>query len=135
MLTTLFVALTVALTGQTNGKAPATLPDTPQGKQIAAYIKAFNAGEKEFVAVHDVVMAPEMAAKVPVARRSEMFKRMSGDFGKLKVEKIVSASAQKVAFSMTMPDGATATFSFAFEEKAPFRIVSLDLDVRGGSLL
>jgi len=133
MWTTLCVALTLAVGGQAPSKTPAALPDTPQGKQVAAYIKAFNAGEKEFVAIHDVVMTPAAAAKVPMARRSEMYQRMSGDFGKLTVEKVLSASPQKIVFAMTMPDGATATFTFGFEEKAPFRIASLGLDVRGGS--
>jgi hypothetical protein len=131
MMTMVIAIVAVALGGQTREKA-ATLPDTPQGQMVAAYVKAFNAGEKEFMAAHEKLFAPEVLEKMPAERRAEMYKRMSGDFGKLTVERVVSATPERIAFTTTLKDGAVATLSFSFEAKAPYRITGLNLDVRGG---
>ena len=71
--------------------APKTLPDTPQGKHVKAYIDAFNTGdEKKFLAVQEELMAAEALARRPAAERAKMFNRMRGDFGTLTVKRAAS---------------------------------------------
>lgn len=75
--------------------APKTLPDTPQGKHVKAYIDAFNSGdEKKFLAAQEELMSAETLARRPAADRAKMFGRMRGDFGKLTVKRAASTPEQ-----------------------------------------
>jgi hypothetical protein len=109
--------------------APKTLPATPQGKIVKAYIDAFNAGdEKKFLAVQEELMAPDVLAKRPAAERAKMFNRMKGDFGTLTVKRAVAAP-DKIRAVMENKDGDEAIFSFEFESKAPYRIKGIAVDI------
>ena len=102
--------------------APKTLPDTPQGKHVKAYIDAFNSGdEKTFLAVQEELMSAETLARRPAADRAKMFGRMKGDFGKLIVKRAASTAAQ-IRAVIGDKDGNDAIFSFDFETKAPYKI-------------
>jgi hypothetical protein len=58
---------------------------------------------------------------------------MQGDFGKLTVEKLVKATDRQIVIQSTTKAGDEATFTFDFEEAAPFKISGIGVDVRGGS--
>jgi hypothetical protein len=126
MLPTLAIASLLFL--QTAPKAPA-LPDTPQGRHVEAWIKAFNSGdEKVFLAANDTLMTPELLAKRPTAERAQLFQRMTGDFGTLTIARLDTTTPQ-IVFLSQLKDGAEGTFTFDFEEKAPFRISRLAIVV------
>ena len=109
--------------------APKTLPDTPQGKHVKAYIEAFNTGdEKKFLAVQEELMAPETLARRPAAERAKMFNRMRGDFGTLTVKRAAS-TPEKIRVVMPNKDGDEAIFSFEFETKAPYKIKGIAVDI------
>ena len=128
MLSTLLIVGLLGL--QTITAKPAVLPDTPQGQHVDAYIKAFNSGnEKTFLAANDKVMAPEFLAKRPASDRSALFKRMRGDFDTLQIVRVVKATPQQIAFVAMLKDGAEGTFTFDFEDKTPFRISRLAIEV------
>ena len=127
----MFSVVGLALLIATQSTAIATvLPDTPQGRQLSAFIQAFNAGEAAFVAMYEVATIPAMAAQMPPVRRIELHKQLVRDVSKLKIEKLLSVSTKSVSFSMRLPEkGATATFTFTFEETTPYRISSVDMVV------
>lgn len=109
--------------------APKTLPDTPQGKHVKAYIEAFNTGdEKKFLAVQEQLMAADALARRPAAERAKMFNRMRGDFGTLTVKRAASAPEQ-IRVVMANKDGDDAIFSFEFETKAPYKIKGIAVDI------
>jgi hypothetical protein len=109
--------------------APKTLPDTPQGKHVKAFIDAFNTGdEKKFLAVQEELMAPEALARRPPAERAKMFNRMKGDFGTLTVKRAASAPNQ-IRAVMANKDGDDAIFSFEFDAKAPYKIKGIAVDI------
>jgi hypothetical protein len=109
--------------------APKTLPDTPQGKHVKAYIEAFNTGdEKKFLAVQEELMAPEALARRPAAERAKMFNRMRGDFGTLTVKRAAS-TPEKIRVVMPNKDGDDAIFSFEFDAKAPYKIKGIAVDI------
>ena len=109
--------------------APKTLPATPQGKIVKAYVDAFNAGdEKKFLAAQEELMAPEALAKRSAADRAKMFNRMKGDFDTLTVKRAVSAP-DKIRVVMENKDGDEAIFSFDFESKAPYKIKGIGVDI------
>jgi hypothetical protein len=109
--------------------APKTLPDTPQGKHVKAFIDAFNTGdEKKFLAVQEELMAPEALARRPPAERAKMFNRMKRDFGTLTVKRAASAPNQ-IRAVMANKDGDDAIFSFEFDAKAPYKIKGIAVDI------
>ena len=109
--------------------APKTLPDTPQGKHVKAYIDAFNSGdEKKFLAVQEELMAPETLAKRPPAERAKMFSRMRGDFGTLTVKRAAS-TPERIRVVMPNKEGDDAIFSFEFDTKAPYKIKGIMVDI------
>ena len=86
VLVSLFALQTAALTS-------VTLPDTPQGRQVDAYIKAFNTGdEKVFLAANEKTMTPELLAKRPAEERAKLFQRLRGDFATIKIARMVKAT-------------------------------------------
>ena len=130
MIATLFLGLTLIFAQA--GKA-VTLPDTPQGKHVAAYIKAFNTGdEKQFLAAHELHMAKSSLAKRTAADRVQLFKRMQGDFGTLKVQQVVKSTPQQIQILVPTTGGEEATMTFDFEKDAPFGIAGIGVDIKGG---
>ena len=109
--------------------APKTLPDTPQGKHVKAYIDAFNSGdEKKFLAAQEELMSSETLARRPATDRAKMFGRMKGDFGKLTVQRAAATPAQ-IRVVMADKEGNDAIFSFDFETKAPYKIKGIAVDI------
>jgi hypothetical protein len=129
----MFSAAVLALTLLMPQTPPAAqLPDTPQGRRVAAFVAAFNSGDEEtFVKFHDEHLVPSLLGKITPERRREMFKRMQGDFGKMVVERVVSASARQIAVRLATQGDAEATLTFDFEEAAPFKISSIGVDIGG----
>jgi hypothetical protein len=109
--------------------APKTLPDTPQGKQVKAYIDAFNSGdEQKFLSAQEALMSADTLARRPAADRAKMFGRMKGDFGKLIVKRAASTPEQ-IRVVIADKDGNDAIFSFDFEPKAPYKIKGIAVDI------
>jgi len=128
MFATLVLVSLLAL--QTATPKPVTLPDTPQGRQVDAYIKAFNTGdEKTFLAANETTMAPDLLAKRPAEERARLFQRLRGDFATIKIARMVKTTPAQIVFVALLKDGNEGTFTYEFEEKAPFRISRLAIDV------
>jgi hypothetical protein len=54
---------------------------------------------------------------------------MKGDFGTLTIARLDKTTAAQIVFLSKLKDGAEGTLTFDFEEKAPFRISRLAIDV------
>lgn len=130
MLATLFLGLTLVAA---QAAKPAALPDTPQGKHVEAFIKAFNTGdEKTFLQAEADHMTKGTLDRRPAADRGQMFKRMQGDFGTFQVRRVVKATSQQIQIVMPTTQGDEAVFTFDFEKEAPFKIAGIGVDVKGG---
>lgn len=111
----------------------ATLPDSPQGKRVAAYLQAFNSGdEKAYLAMQEAQMQPEILKRRSADERLQMFKRMRGDFGTLKVTKVLKASATEIQVAIPNKEGIEATFSFGFGTDTPFLISGVSVEIDRG---
>lgn len=109
--------------------APATLPDTPQGKHVKAYIDAFNSGdEKKFLAAQEQLMSAETLAKRPADQRAKMYARLRGDFPTMKIKR-AAASAAQIRAVMEDRDGNEAIFTFDFAATPPYKITGLGIDI------
>ncbi len=120
------------VSGQAKTDGPALL-DSPQGKHVQAWLTAFNSGdEKTFLKAQEELFAPATLAKRTPEERANMFRRLHGDFGTMKVEKVLSATPQEIRILVPTADGGEGTFTFTFDAKAPFRITGLGVEVQGG---
>jgi hypothetical protein len=143
MIATAFLLLTLTLAGQqpqvvveggpppapVPRNAPAKLPDTPQAKYVRAFIEAFNSGdEATFLKTQEAVMAAGTLASRPAEQRAKNYARMKGDFGTLKILRAV-ATAEQIRAVIPDKDGNEAIFSFDFDNKAPFKIKGLGVDI------
>jgi hypothetical protein len=109
--------------------APAALPDTPQAKRVQAYLDAFNSGdEAKFLRAQEDLMSADALAKRPADQRAKMYGRLRGDFGTLKIKR-VAATAEQIRAVIPDRDGNEAIFSFDFEEKAPYKIKGIGIDI------
>lgn len=134
MIAALLLTVTM-FTGQAAKAEAPMLPDTPQGKAVQTWVKAFNSGdEKTFLKAQEDLMSPTVLGKRSPEERAKLFQRMKGDFGTMKIEKVLKATAQQIKIQVPTQDGATGTFTFDFEEKAPFKIVGIGIDVQSGGL-
>lgn len=124
------LVLVSLLSLQATAPKPVTLPDTPQGRQVDAYLKAFNTGdEKTFLAANEKTMTPELLAKRPAEERAKLFQRLRGDFAAITIARLVTSTPAQIVFVALLTDGNEGTFTYDFEEKAPFRISRLAIDV------
>ena len=109
--------------------APATLPDTPQGRRVKAFVDAFNSGdEAKFLKAQEEMMTPETLAKRPAEQRAKMYARMRGDFPTMKVKRAV-AEPDQIRAVIEDRDGNEAIFTFDFEAKAPYKVKGLGIDI------
>jgi hypothetical protein len=134
MLGALFVSLAIAAGAQQPAQPIVALPDTPQGKHVAAYIAAFNSGDiKKYLAFYEEHMAASILAKRSVEDRTAMFTKMRATFSKLTPSKVVKASAQQILVLFPTADGdAQGTFTFDFEAAEPYKIAGLGVELDMG---
>jgi hypothetical protein len=132
MLATVCLGLTLFVTQA--GRVAVTLPDTPQGRHVDAFIKAFNTGdEKTFIQAEAEHMTKTILEKRPATERGQMFKRMQGDFGTFKLQKVVTSTADEIQVIFPTKEGDDAVFTFNFEKEAPFKIAGIGVDIKGGA--
>ena len=126
--------LSLAIAGVHQPAKAVTLPDTPQGKHIAAYVEAFNSGDiKKYLEFYQAHMADSILAKRSVEDRTAMFTKMRATFSRLTPSKIVKASAQQIQVQFPTADGeAQGTFTFDFESDAPYKIAGLGVELDMG---
>ena len=97
---------------------------------LGADLSAFNTGdEKIFLAANEKTMTPELLAKRPAEERAKLFQRLRGDFAAIKVARMIKSTPAQIVFVALLKDGNEGTFTYDFEEKAPFRISRLAIDV------
>ena len=114
-------------------QAPAALPGTPQGKRVATYIDAFNAGdENAFMAMQEAQIKPELLRKRSAEERSAIYKRMRGDFGTLKVTKVLKASGSEIEILVPNKEGIEATLRFSFDAAPPHQISGIAVEIDRG---
>ena len=102
-----------------------SLPSTPQGKQLDAFVTAFRTSEAAFVTFQADHMLP---TRTPEQHKT-MYARMRKEFGDFTILRVLSASAERIALAVKHPAGMNAVFTFAFEKSAPYRITEMNVEV------
>jgi len=99
------------------------LPDTPAGKQVAAYVSAFNADEnemREFIRTH---WTPDALKSVPLEPRIERYKQMRRDLGTLRLHRVLNSTETSISTVMRSEKNEWLEVRFGFDD-TPQRAVA-----------
>jgi len=118
------VLLLAALCGLLAAAPPATIPDTPAGRQFAHWLEVFNGGKRDEIQKYLEQNHPEEAASID---REMDFRRMTGGFDFEKVEE--SAPAKITGIVKERESGNYARFDMEIQPDPPHHIVNFGLDL------
>lgn len=106
------------------------LPDTPQGKIVAAYLAAFNTGKAErMLAFQNEHFAPALLQRRAEAERRQMYERVYGDLGALQLHRVIEANEFAIAFQARGQSGDAAEFRFEFTPQPPHKLAGIRLEL------
>jgi D-alanyl-D-alanine carboxypeptidase len=123
----LFFGSTLASAGEQ--PSPFAYPTTPTGRQVEAYVTAYNSGDdelmKRFFAQH---VAQSALAAVPLDVRIERYRQMHERTGKLLPRKLLKESPGLVRILVHTAGDENLQMNFEFEEKEPFGLLRIAVD-------
>ena len=132
----LAMCLIVAAAAGTAAGAQSTeirYPQTPPGKAVEAYFKAFNAGEEAMKAFFSNFSAKEALQKTPLDARLDRYRQMRGRLQSLKPQKLADARDNFVSVVAKTGAGELVRLDFEFEAAAPFGLLGIRIeDMSGG---
>jgi D-alanyl-D-alanine carboxypeptidase len=124
--TVLFMILTAAwISAGLARQAQIPLPQTPAGRHVEAYFKAFNAGEpamKDFFTGHT---AKEGLQKTPVAVRLIRYREMKTRLESLALRKVAEARGDFISVVAGTGAGLIVRLDFQFEPTEPFGLAGI----------
>ncbi len=97
----------------------ANLPDTPTGRRVAAYLKAFSTGDAD---VMRQFFTDNFTAGVPIEDRLARYKQISSDLGKLELRRVVQVTDDSITIIVQAAGGDALQFQFDFEAPPSSRI-------------
>jgi CubicO group peptidase (beta-lactamase class C family) len=103
------------------------LPQTPAGRHVEAYLKAFNAGEsamREFFTGHT---AKDALQKTPVETRLSRYVQMRERLGTLTLRKVLESRGDLVVIVARGSNGPIVQLDFQFEAAEPYGLISIRL--------
>jgi len=106
-------------------QAGVSLPQTPSGRRVEAYLKAFNAGEsamREFMAGQT---AKDSLQKVPVEVRLNRYRQMRDRLGTLDLRRVVESRDDFVSVMVHGSKGPLVNLEFQFEPAEPFGLIGI----------
>jgi CubicO group peptidase (beta-lactamase class C family) len=104
----------------------ANLPDTPQGRTVAAYVKAFNSGDekamREYFA-HNV--AASALQQRSIDARLEVYREMRGNMGTIDVRRVIAARDNEVVVLVQTKLSEWRELTFFLEPAAPHKLMGI----------
>ena len=105
-----------------------SLPETPAGRHVEAYVLAFNAGDaamREFFAGH---IAKGALQKTAVETRMERYKQMHDRLGSLELQKLAESRSDFVSVVARTENGPFVRLDFQFEPAEPFGLLGIRVE-------
>ncbi|HVF88562.1 MAG TPA: serine hydrolase domain-containing protein [Blastocatellia bacterium] len=125
--------LIVLLTVQAGAQSVAPkFPDSPAGRRIEAYFKAFNSGDenlfRDFLKNNISSKSLEIRS---IEDRIQVYHRMKEEFEALEPRKVQQTGAGSITILATARGGGWLSFMFEMEPAEPFKILSLGVEDTG----
>lgn len=116
--------LVVSVIAQTPDAA--TVPDTPQGRLVTAYVKAFNSGDEKAMSefITNNVAASALRQR-PLDQRLEVYREMRGNIGTLDVRRVVGAKDDEVVVLARTKEGEWRELTFLLEPTPPHKLMGI----------
>ena len=111
--------------------AAVQFPSTLAGRTAAAYIEAFNSGDREKVRAFETsYRAASALADRPVEQRLERYEQLRKDLGTLRVESVQDGGPHDVALTVqSSAKGDWVVMSFELEKVEPHRLIGIQLEI------
>jgi D-alanyl-D-alanine carboxypeptidase len=122
----LSVVLSIAIAAIAQTAKPVELPDTPPGRIVNAYVKAFNSGDEQ--AMRDFFannIAASSLAQRPIEARLEVYREMRGNMGAIEIRRVVAARDDEVVVLVRTKRGDWFEFGFQFDTAPPHKLMGL----------
>jgi CubicO group peptidase (beta-lactamase class C family) len=104
------------------------LPETPAGRSVAAYVKAFNGGEAAMKEFFEGRVAKEALLKTPVEARLDRYRQMRERMGTIDLRKVVESRGAFVSVVARTTNGPTVRMDFEFEPNEPFGLLGIRVE-------
>jgi D-alanyl-D-alanine carboxypeptidase len=105
------------------------LPDTPQGRLVSAYVKAFNSGDektmREFI-VNNV--AASALQQRPLEARLDVYREMRGNMGTIDVRRLLAARDSEVGVLVQTKPGEWRELTFMLEPTPPHKLMGIRVE-------
>ena len=114
------------------GQPQAGLPETPAGKHVEAYLKAFNSPDQGLMrSFFQERTARSSLADAPVEQRLSRFSQMKQRLESLQLKRVVSSTSRSVTILATAKSGATVQLNFEFEPQLPYGLLGIRVEDLG----
>lgn len=102
------------------------LPDTPQGRLVTAYVKAFNSGDEKAMSefITNNVAASALQQR-PLDKRLEVYREMRGNIGTLDIRRVISATDNEVVVLARTKEGEWRELAFMLEPTSPHKLMGI----------
>ena len=118
---------------QTSAQSPGPqLPETPAGKAVEAYFKAFNAGEEAMKNFLDKFGALSSSQRMPIQVRLDRYRQMRGQLGSLTPQKVIDTRPNFIGVTAQDQGGRLLRLDFEFEDAEPFGLLGIRIQLSGG---
>ncbi len=126
--------IVAAVAGKAAGAGAAEIryPQTPAGKAVEAYFKAFNAGEEAIKVFFSNFASKEALQKTSLDVRLDRYRQMRGRLQSLEPQKLADARDNFVSIVARTGAGQLVRLDFEFEAAAPFGLLGIRIEDMGG---
>ncbi len=119
----LFLAIAFAAIAQT------PLPNTPAGKRIADYVRAFNSGDAtRMLEFQKSNMGAAALQRRTDAERQQMYQQIYGNLGSLELKRVIEATNDAITVLFFAKNQMWVTLSFEFEAQPPHKIAGIGFE-------
>jgi CubicO group peptidase (beta-lactamase class C family) len=122
----LCIVLSIAMSAIAQATKPIELPDSPPGRIVNAYVKAFNSGDEQamrnFFANN---VSPSALAQRPIEARLEVYRQMHGNMGAIEIRRVSAARNDEVVVLVQTRRGDWFEFGFQFDTAPPNKLRGL----------
>ncbi len=110
-----------------------TLPDTPAGKLVTEYLKAFNSGDenvwREFITTH---IAKSALEKVSIAERLKRYQEIRSALGGFEFRRVIGTGQSSIQILALTKRGEEVQVSFELEPQIPYGLLSVRVERNEG---
>jgi CubicO group peptidase (beta-lactamase class C family) len=125
--------LVIAVVCQVSAQEKVSLPDSPAGRLVAAYMKAYNSGNAEDVRkFFRSNTSREALNRASAEERTERYHRLHDRLGSLELLRVIEAKGSYCSVLMRAEKGGYFIFEFELEETSPHHLVQLMVDEAEG---